>query len=52
MRRPRALVPFLLAVLLVQSNVFQNLIANSLWEEFKNHPFFKKWGLSIELAFV
>lgn len=52
MRRLRALIPFLLAVLLVQSNVFQNLIANSLWKDLENDPFFQKWGLWIELAFV
>jgi hypothetical protein len=53
MRRYSKLVVIVLfALLLVASNIFQNILASVGWEQIKDHPFVKKWGVAIEIGFV
>ena len=53
MRRFRKLiVPVLIALLLVASNVFQNILASVGWDLAKDNPFVKKWGVLIQVGIV
>jgi|ERR1017187_431427 hypothetical protein len=53
MRRLRKLiVPIAFALLLVTSNIFQNILASVGFERFKNSPLVQKWGVLVLVAFV